>query len=133
MTNKKENAIEVKRGDLVFVDFGNKWETKGSEQYGMRPAVVIQNDMGNKFSSTTIVAPITKQVNKTNLPTHVHIGKEYLCEMADSYDSMILLEQVKVVGKTRVIRKLNKRLSLDLLEKMDTALMVSLGLSGKRN
>lgn len=111
----------LKRGDLVYVVLGSKsW---GSEQRGTRPAVVIQNDVGNKFSPTIIVAFITSKT-KANLPTHVEIKVNAL-----EQDSIIMLEQVRTLDKGRVLEKVGA-LDSATLAKVNKALLISLGLKG---
>ncbi len=111
----------VKRGDIFYADLS---PVVGSEQGGVRPILVIQNDIGNKFSPTVIVAAITSQINKAKLPTHIEI-------MADDYglskDSVILLEQIRTVDKRRLRERLG-RLDEESMAKVNEALTVSLGL-----
>ncbi|MBR5236065.1 MAG: type II toxin-antitoxin system PemK/MazF family toxin [Clostridia bacterium] len=111
----------VKRGDIFYADLS---PVVGSEQGGVRPILVIQNDIGNKFSPTVIVAAITSQINKAKLPTHIEI-------MADDYglskDSVILLEQIRTIDKRRLRERLG-RLDEELMAKVNEALTVSLGL-----
>ncbi len=96
---------------------------KGSEQGGKRPVVIIQNNIGNKYSPTVIVAAITAKINKAKIPTHVEIGKttHHL-----EKDSVILLEQIRTIDKNRLIDHLTV---LDKAKEVDTALIISLGLS----
>lgn len=111
----------VKRGDIFYADLS---PVVGSEQGGVRPVLVIQNDVGNKFSPTVIIAAITSQINKAKLPTHVEI-------LADEYglsrDSVILLEQIRTIDKKRLRERIG-RLDEDLTEKVNAALTVSVGL-----
>ncbi len=111
--------MQLKRGDIVFVTLG---DGLGSEQLGNRPAVVIQNDTGNKYSTTTIVASLTTKMQKHKLPTHVFIPKEY----GLARDSIVMLEQVRTIDKARIYDKSPCKLSDELLKKIDTALRVSL-------
>ena len=111
----------VKRGDVYFADLS---PVVGSEQGGVRPVLVIQNDIGNRFSPTVIVAAITAQIQKAKLPTHVEIdAKRYGFER----DSVILLEQIRTSDKQRLTDKIT-HLDDEMLEKVDEALQVSLGL-----
>ena len=90
-----EQEINIKKGDVFFATFE---QFIGSEQKGDRPVVVLQNDVQNKYSPTTIVAPFTKVLKKSKAPTHIVIHKnDYL-----KYDSMILLEQTRVIDKSRL-------------------------------
>lgn len=111
----------VKRGDIFYADLS---PVVGSEQGGVRPVLVVQNDIGNKFSPTVIIAAVTSQINKSKLPTHIEI-------MADDFglskDSVILLEQIRTIDKKRLREKLG-RLDEELMAKVNEALVVSLGL-----
>ncbi|MBT2722210.1 type II toxin-antitoxin system endoribonuclease NdoA [Bacillus sp. ISL-46] len=111
----------VKRGDVYFADLS---PVVGSEQGGVRPVLVIQNDIGNRFSPTVIVAAITAQIQKAKLPTHVEIdAKRYGFER----DSVILLEQIRTIDKQRLTDKIT-HLDDEMMEKVYEALQVSLGL-----
>ncbi|AZU60079.1 MULTISPECIES: type II toxin-antitoxin system endoribonuclease NdoA [Bacillaceae] len=111
----------VKRGDVYFADLS---PVVGSEQGGVRPVLVIQNDIGNRFSPTVIIAAITAQIQKAKLPTHVEIdAKRYGFER----DSVILLEQIRTIDKQRLTDKIT-HLDDEMMEKVDEALQVSLGL-----
>ncbi len=111
----------VKRGDIFYADLS---PVVGSEQGGIRPVLVVQNDIGNKFSPTVIIAAITSQINKAKLPTHIEI-------LADDYglskDSVILLEQIRTVDKKRLRERIGK-LDEELMERVNEALTVSVGL-----
>ena len=93
------NYSEIKKGDIIDVDFGERY---GSEQGGVRPAVVISNNIGNKFSPTINVAPLTSQW-KNNIPVHVIIKNTETNGL--NKESTILIEQNRVINKTRVLRK----------------------------
>lgn len=110
----------MKRGEIYFVDFGT---AIGSEQGGLRPAVIIQNDIGNKYSPTTIVAPITSRHNKKKIPTHYWLDKM----SGLTRDSQVLCEQVRTVNKDRV-KKYVGNVSITDQEGIDKALKISLGL-----
>ncbi|RHW34874.1 type II toxin-antitoxin system PemK/MazF family toxin [Neobacillus notoginsengisoli] len=111
----------VKRGDVYFADLS---PVVGSEQGGVRPVLVIQNDIGNRFSPTVIIAAITAQIQKAKLPTHVEINaKRYGFER----DSVILLEQIRTIDKQRLTDKIT-HLDDEMMGKVDEALQVSLGL-----
>jgi len=113
--------VVVKRGDIFYADLS---PVVGSEQGGIRPILVVQNDIGNKFSPTVIVAAVTSQINKAKLPTHIEI-------MADDYglskDSVILLEQIRTIDKRRLRERLG-RLDDEMMAKVNEAIAVSLGL-----
>ncbi|MFD1032014.1 type II toxin-antitoxin system PemK/MazF family toxin [Metaplanococcus flavidus] len=111
----------VKRGDVFFAELS---PVVGSEQGGTRPVLVIQNDIGNRFSPTVIIAAITAQIQKAKLPTHVEIdAKKYGFER----DSVILLEQLRTIDKSRLTDKIT-HLDESLMEKVDEALEISVGL-----
>ncbi len=113
--------MEIKRGDLLLVNFE---PVKGSEQGGIRPCLVIQNDISNKFSPVTIVAAITSKVPEKEYPTNVRISKE---ESKLNNDSTIMLNQLRTIDKSRIIKRFR---SLDnfTMNKVDRAIKISLGL-----
>lgn len=111
----------VKRGDIYYANLS---PVVGSEQGGHRPVLVIQNDVGNKYSPTVIVGAITSQISKAKLPTHVEINaKQYNLEK----DSVVLLEQLRTIDKRRLKEKVT-HLSDDIMNKVDEAIKISLGL-----
>ncbi len=113
--------IVVKRGDVYYADLS---PVVGSEQGGTRPVLIIQNDIGNRFSPTVIVAAITAQIQKAKLPTHVEIdAKKYGFER----DSVILLEQIRTIDKQRLTDKIT-HLDEQMMRKVDNALQISTGL-----
>lgn len=113
--------MQVRRGDVFYADLN---PVVGSEQGGARPVLVIQNDVGNRFSPTIIVAAITSQIGKAKLPTHVEVsGEETMLEM----DSVVLLEQVRTIDKQRLKDKVT-HLSDEIMKRVDTALSISVGL-----
>lgn len=112
----------VKRGDIYYADLS---PVVGSEQGGMRPVLIVQNDTGNKHSPTVIAAAITSQIGKARLPTHIELGaKSY----GLSKDSVILLEQIRTIDKRRLKEHMGK-LDDDLMNRVDNAIAVSFGLS----
>jgi mRNA interferase MazF len=113
--------VIVKRGDVYFADLS---PVVGSEQGGVRPVLVVQNDIGNRFSPTIIVAAITAQIQKAKLPTHVEINAE---RYGFERDSVILLEQIRTIDKQRLTDKITQ-LDDGMMEKVDDALQISLGL-----
>ncbi|MDF2531225.1 MAG: transcriptional modulator of MazE/toxin, MazF [Clostridia bacterium] len=115
------NNVVIKRGDILYADLS---PVIGSEQGGVRPVLIIQNDIGNKYSPTVIVAAITSQINKAKLPTHVEINAE---EYGITKDSVILLEQVRTIDKKRLKEKVG-HLSDELMKKVDDGLQISFGL-----
>ena len=114
---------EVKRGEGVYADLS---PVVGSEQGGVRPVLVIQNDVGNKHSPTVICAAITSRMNKAKLPTHVELSARD-CDMVK--DSVILLEQLRTIDKQRLREKIC-HIDGELLGRVDEALKVSLELGG---
>ncbi|QJD87286.1 type II toxin-antitoxin system PemK/MazF family toxin [Cohnella herbarum] len=111
----------VKRGDVFYADLS---PVVGSEQGGVRPVLIIQNDIGNRFSPTVIVAAITAQIQKAKLPTHVEIeAKIHGMER----DSVILLEQIRTIDKQRLTDKIT-HLDDETMRKVDEALQISVGL-----
>lgn len=111
----------VKRGDIFYADLS---PVVGSEQGGVRPVIIIQNDIGNKYSPTIIIAAITSQINKAKLPTHVEISSE---EYGLNKDSVVLLEQIRTLDKKRLKEKIGHMTDGDM-KKVDTALLISVGL-----
>ena len=111
----------VKRGDIFYADLS---PVIGSEQGGVRPVLVVQNDVGNRYSPTVICAAITSQINKAKLPTHIEIDSQQYTLVKDS---VILLEQVRTIDKKRLREKIC-RLDDSLMKKVDKALLISFGL-----
>ncbi len=116
------HMMEIKRGDVVLADLS---PVIGSEQGGVRPVVIIQNDMGNEHAPTVIVAAITAQQSKAKLPTHVEIRRGHF---GLPKNSLILLEQIRTIDKSRLQQKIG-RVSLATLDAIDHALIISLGLA----
>lgn len=113
--------VIVKRGDIYYADLS---PVVGSEQGGIRPVLIIQNDVGNKYSPTVIAAAITSRINKAKMPTHIELSaKDY----GLSKDSVILTEQIRTLDKKRLREKIGK-LDKELMLKVDEALSVSFGL-----
>jgi mRNA interferase MazF len=112
----------IRRGDIYYADLS---PVVGSEQGGMRPVLIIQNDVGNKHSPTVIAAAITSQINKARLPTHIELS-------ANSYgltkDSVVLLEQIRTIDKKRLKEKMGK-IDSGLMNRIDNAIAVSFGLN----
>ena len=111
----------IKKGDLYFADLS---PVTGSEQGGIRPVLVVQNDVGNKFSPTIIVAAITSRRNKADLPTHVEIEAD---GNGLSKDSVVLLEQLRTIDKRRLRERIGT-IDKTRLPEVDEALSVSLGI-----
>ena len=113
--------MTVKRGDIFYADLS---PVVGSEQGGIRPVLIVQNDVGNKFSPTVIAAAITSQRFKTNLPTHIRVNA---AGSGLAKDSIVLLEQVRTLDKKRLREKMGNLPLSDML-RVDEALSVSLGI-----
>jgi len=111
----------VKRGDIYFADLS---PVVGSEQGGMRPVLIVQNDTGNRHSPTVIAAAITSQTNKANLPTHISLAGR---TVGLNRDSVILLEQIRTLDKSRLRERMGK-LDPNTMSAVDDALAVSFGL-----
>lgn len=114
-------VVGVKRGDIYYADLS---PVVGSEQGGMRPVLIIQNDVGNKYSPTVIAAAITSRMGKAKLPTHIDV---YAARAGLSRDSVVLLEQLRTLDKRRLKEKMG-HLDEDMMHEIDTAIAVSLGL-----
>lgn len=112
----------VKRGDIFYADLS---PVVGSEQGGVRPVLIIQNDTGNRYSPTVIAAAITSQTGKARLPTHIELPVEEDCGLTK--DSVVLLEQVRTLDKRRLREKMG-HVEERVMEKIDTAIAVSFGL-----
>ena len=111
----------VKRGDIYYADLS---PVVGSEQGGVRPVLIVQNNVGNKFSPTVIAAAITSQINKAKMPTHIEIGA---ADYGLSKDSVILLEQVRTIDKKRLKERIG-HLNEKLMNRVNEAIEISLGL-----
>lgn len=113
--------MSVKRGDIYYADLS---PVVGSEQGGVRPVLIIQNDIGNKFSPTVIAAAITSKTDKSKLPTHIDVYAE---KYGLARDSVILLEQIRTIDKKRLKEKMG-HLDEDLMNRVNNAITVSFGL-----
>ena len=112
--------MTIKRGELYYADLS---PVVGSEQGGVRPVLVVQNDVGNKYSPTVIAAAVTSKINKAKLPTHIELP-------SNSYglakDSVILLEQIRTLDKRRLKERIGE-LSESTMTRVDRAILISLG------
>lgn len=115
------NNSKLKRGDIILVNLD---PVIGSEQGKIRPALIIQNDISNEYSPTVIIAPITTKIYSKEYPTNVLILKE---DSGLDKDSTILLNQIRTIDKSRILRKVGKLNSI-LMEKVNLAVKASLGL-----
>ncbi|HBG15352.1 MAG TPA: PemK family transcriptional regulator [Firmicutes bacterium] len=112
----------VRRGDLFFANLN---PVIGSEQGGLRPVLILQNDIGNTYSPTTIVAAVTSKIKRAKLPTHVEIKKDF--SQLDR-NSVILCEQLRTIDKRRLSEKIGE-LNEEMMVKVDEALKISVGLT----
>ena len=113
--------VVVKRGDIYYADLS---PVIGSEQGGIRPVLIVQNDVGNKYSPTVIAAAITSQINKAKMPTHIELPAS---EYGLYKDSVVLLEQIRTIDKKRLREKV-AHLDKGLMEDVNSALAVSFGI-----
>ncbi len=113
--------MSVKRGDIYYADLS---PVVGSEQGGMRPVLIIQNDVGNRYSPTVIAAAITSKMGKSRLPTHIDI---YADRAGLAKDSVVLLEQIRTLDKRRLKEKMG-HLDDNMMNEINTAIAVSFGL-----
>ncbi|MGB3985584.1 MAG: type II toxin-antitoxin system PemK/MazF family toxin [Limnochordia bacterium] len=111
----------IRRGDIFYANLN---PVIGSEQGGVRPVLIIQNNIGNKYSPTTIIAAITSKIKRAKLPTHVELSA---AEFNLEKDSVILLEQLRTIDKRRLKEKI-AHLDDEIMSEIDRALMISLGL-----
>jgi len=117
----EQNLMNVKRGDIYYADLS---PVVGSEQGGLRPVLIIQNDVGNRYSPTVIAAAITSRMGKNRLPTHIDI---YADESGISKDSVVLLEQIRTLDKRRLKEKMG-HLDEGMMRRVNSAIAVSFGL-----
>ena len=110
----------MKRGDIYYADLS---PVVGSEQGGVRPVLIVQNDTGNRYSPTVIAAAITSQTNKAKLPTHIALSAP---DYGLPRDSVVLLEQIRTIDKTRLKEKIGE-LPEDVMKEVNNALLISLG------
>ncbi len=113
--------MQVKRGDIYYADLS---PVVGSEQGGVRPVLIVQNDVGNKYSPTVIAAAVTSQLNKSKLPTHIEIDA---LKYGLPKDSVILTEQIRTIDKRRLKEKIG-HIDEELMTMVNDALFVSFGL-----
>ena len=116
------NIMTIKRGDMFYADLS---PVVGSEQGGIRPVLIIQNDLGNKYSPTVIAAAITSQTGKNKLPTHIEIDSS-LCGLKNN--SVVLTEQIRTIDKSRLRERIGHIDDEKIIDKVNNALGVSFGL-----
>lgn len=114
--------MNIKRGDIYYADLS---PVVGSEQGGLRPVLIVQNDVGNKYSPTVIAAAITSKMSKAKLPTHIDV---FASQVGLAKDSVILLEQIRTIDKTRLKEKMG-HLDDKVMGEVNEAITVSFGLS----
>ncbi len=114
--------MNIKRGDIYYADLS---PVVGSEQGGVRPVLIVQNNMGNKYSPTVIAAAITSQQSKANIPTHITIESD---SSGLSKNSVVLLEQVRTIDKQRLKEKMGS-IGQSTMNKINEAISISMGLS----
>lgn len=114
--------MQIRRGDMFYADLS---PVVGSEQGGVRPVLIIQNDLGNKYSPTVIAAAITSQTGKTKLPTHIEIESSS-CGLKSN--SVVLAEQIRTIDKSRLKEKIGHIDDNSIIDKVNSALGVSFGL-----
>lgn len=114
-------SLSIKRGDMYYADLS---PVVGSEQGGVRPVLIVQNDVGNKYSPTVIAVAITSQINKSKLPTHIELNSQ---SYGLSKDSVILAEQIRTIDKTRLKERIG-HIDDSLMNKVNEALGVSFGI-----
>ena len=119
--NQASAAQTVRRGDIFYADLS---PVVGSEQGGLRPVLIIQNDVGNRYSPTVIAAAITSRLGKAKLPTHIDVYAERFGLVKDS---VILLEQIRTIDKTRLREKMG-HIDDVLMQKVNNAITISFGL-----
>ncbi len=121
--------MTVKRGDIFYADLS---PVVGSEQGGLRPVLIVQNDVGNRYSPTVIAAAITSRLGKNKLPTHIDVSRSDTVAndvFGLAKDSVILLEQIRTLDKKRLKEKMG-HLDERLMRRVDDAISISFGLSG---
>ncbi|MDE7454430.1 MAG: type II toxin-antitoxin system PemK/MazF family toxin [Clostridia bacterium] len=110
----------IKRGEIYYADLN---PVVGSEQGGIRPIIVLQNDVGNKYSPTVIAAATTSKLSKAKLPTHIELSSK---RTPLPKDSVVLLEQIRTIDKSRIKEKIGE-LPPEIMQSIDNALLISLG------
>ena len=119
----QDEKMNIKRGDIFYADLS---PVVGSEQGGLRPVLIVQNDVGNKYSPTVIAAAITSKMSKTKLPTHIDVPG---VDAGLAKDSIVLLEQIRTIDKRRLKEKMG-HLDENTMNHVNNAIQVSFGLGG---
>ena len=115
----EKQHIEIHRGDILYADLAG---ATGSEQDGIRPVLVLQNDVGNRYSPTVIVVPITGKKKRLDLPTHVNLSSRFGLH----HESMVMLEQIRAIDKSRISRFVGT-VDTSTMKQVEVALEISLG------
>lgn len=121
--NERKRKMTIRRGDIFYADLS---PVIGSEQGGLRPVLIVQNDVGNRYSPTVIAAAITSKMGKTKLPTHIDVSSP---NVGLAKDSVILLEQIRTLDKKRLKEKMG-HLDDATMQVVNSAIQVSFGLGG---
>ena len=125
---ERMNEMTIKRGDIFYADLS---PVVGSEQGGLRPVLIVQNDIGNRYSPTVIAAAITSRLGKNKLPTHIDVLRSETVDtdvLGLAKDSVILLEQIRTLDKRRLKEKMG-HLDEKLMRRVDDAITISFGLT----
>ena len=122
MQISRREIMVIKRGDMFYADLS---PVVGSEQGGIRPVLIIQNDTGNKYSPTVIAAAITSQTGKNKLPTHIEIGSD---NNGLKSDSVVLTEQIRTIDKSRLKEKIGHIADSRVMNQVNDAIGISFGL-----
>lgn len=121
--------MKIKRGDIFYVNLGDTQE-KSSVQIGIRPALIISNDKCNEYSPILLVAPLTSKIKRTDLPTHIKLTKDK--ENGLDFNSVVLLEQIRAIDRTKILSKIGSICECDL-KNVNKGLEISLGLKEIKN
>jgi mRNA interferase MazF len=119
------NGTQIKRGDIYFADLSG---SVGSEQKGIRPVIILQNNIGNKYSPTLTVAPLTSHISKKRLPTHVGLVAD---EHGLPMDSVVMVEQIVTLDKSRLVKYLSKINDSHIIRKINNAILIQCGLTNQ--
>jgi len=120
--NKNKKTTRIFKGDIYYADLGS---VIGSEQGGIRPVIIVQNNIGNKFSPTVIAAPVTSRHTKAKLPTHLELRSS---DTGLNEDSIALFEQIRTIDKSRLKERAGS-IKMDFMPQIDEALSISFGMA----
>jgi mRNA interferase MazF len=119
------SKVQCKKGEVYYVDLG---ETRGSEVKKVRPCIIVQNDVGNKYAPTTIVVPLSSSRRDRNQPTQIHLQDYMLEEATTRIDGMVLTEQIRTVDKGRIHRPRLAKLTDEAVRMIEQAILISMGI-----